>query len=207
MAQGDFRGQLFNDLVELTGDRNVIERMLEGLLLDWPAGRTAAWEKHVGDKLKRAGGKKPGTMRARLAKALEMKLNIIFMGGGARKFRAECERSSPATTPRMTSTPAKHLTRYEDGIPMTDDNDVGPMMRRHAETWEQQKVLRDFLEFLADQKGVVLAECSSEIDDHWWPSYGRDKYIAEFFKIDLQQLDVERRELLAKVARQAAGED
>lgn len=79
--QGDFRGHLFNDLVELTGDRNVIEKMLEGLMHDWPDGRTGAWDLHVGDKLKKAAKRRPGS--ARKAAQLESELRSVFMGGSS----------------------------------------------------------------------------------------------------------------------------
>lgn len=80
LVQGKYKGPLFNELVELTKDRNVVETALANYEQDWPSGRTGAWERHVLPMFDTAK-KRPGT--AEEARRLMFALRAILLGGSS----------------------------------------------------------------------------------------------------------------------------
>ena len=57
----------------------------------------------------------------------------------------------------------------------------------------------DFIEWLGEQ-GLVIAKWSDDGGDYMWPAgKSRDELIAEFFDIDRDKLEEEKREMLNKI--------
>ena len=80
VVQGRYKGALFNELVALTRDRNVVETALSNFEQEWPADRTGAWEKYVLPIFNTAK-KRPGT--AKEARRLQQALSAILLGGSS----------------------------------------------------------------------------------------------------------------------------
>ena len=66
---------------------------------------------------------------------------------------------------------------------------------------DQSQAIADFLDWLNSEKGIILASYGNNDFDCPWPTAkgtAKDRLLAEYFEIDLDALESEKRAMLAE---------
>lgn len=66
---------------------------------------------------------------------------------------------------------------------------------------DQSQAVGDFLEWVRSEKGWFLAQRDDETKRIWPASYSTVQLLAEFFEIDLDKIEDEKRAMLASLGR------
>jgi len=73
-----------------------------------------------------------------------------------------------------------------------------PECEKMSKVKEQSQIIGEFLDWLQNERGITLAEYGSGLNNqHLYPIYKTiEKILAEYFEIDLDKVEQERRAML-----------
>jgi len=69
------------------------------------------------------------------------------------------------------------------------------------EIQEQSQICGEFLEWLNSEYEIFLCKSDGKLDQYYPCSQSRDKLLAEFFNIDLDKLEQEKRKMLDELRK------